>query len=150
VAKDTRIGKYGLHIAECNIDTAATALDRGFAGFLLEGLAGTENRRGAKGLYGLDNGINLNFIVFFLVILVNTLIILKDKMLINKSDLVVLKELSISKDLVSLDRIPASFKSDFNKYFFGKTLVQDEHKHLFAYPHDIKQWVQYLFIAYKD
>jgi hypothetical protein len=71
-------------------------------------------------------------------------------MLINRSDLVILKELSISKDLVPLERIPVSFKSDFNKYFFGKTLVQDENKHLFAYPHDIRQWVQYLFKAYKD
>lgn len=68
----------------------------------------------------------------------------------NRSDLVVLKELSISKELVPVEKIPESFKSDFNKFFFGKTLVQDENKHLFAYPHDVRQWVKYLFIAYKD
>lgn len=68
----------------------------------------------------------------------------------NRSDLVALNELSFSKDLVPVESIPESFKSDFQKFFFGKTLVQDEQKHLFAYPHDIRQWVQCLFLAYKD
>ena len=68
----------------------------------------------------------------------------------NRSDLVVLQELSFSKDLVPVERIPESFKPDFNKFFFGKTLVQDEKKHLFAYPHDIRRWVKYLFLVYKD
>ena len=71
-------------------------------------------------------------------------------MLITRSDLVLLQELSVSKDLVPLERIPESFKSDFDKFFFGKTLVQDEKKHLFAYPHDIRRWVQCVFTAYKD
>lgn len=70
-------------------------------------------------------------------------------MLMRKSDLLVLKELSFSKDLVPVEKIPGAFKSDFNKFFFGKTLVQDETKHLFAYPHDIKRWVQYVFSVYK-
>jgi hypothetical protein len=72
------------------------------------------------------------------------------KTLIRKSDLVILKELSFADDLVPVDRIPVSFKLDFQKFFFGKTLVQDENKKLFVYPHDIRQWVQYVFQVYKD
>jgi len=70
-------------------------------------------------------------------------------MLISRTDISILKELSFSKDLVSIDRIPNSFKVDFNKFFFGKTLVK-ENDSLFAYPHDIKSWVRYVFNTYKD
>ena len=68
----------------------------------------------------------------------------------NRSDLLTLKELSSTKVLVPLEKIPESFKSDFNKFFFGKTLVEDKNKNLFADPHDVKRWVQCVFIDYKD
>lgn len=70
-------------------------------------------------------------------------------MLINKSDILILKELSFSNDLVSIDKIPSSFKHDFDQFFFGKTLVK-ENNHIFAYPHDIKHWVRYVFSKYND
>lgn len=70
-------------------------------------------------------------------------------MLISKTDILTLKELSFSKDLVSIEKIPASFKDDFNRFFFGKTLVK-ENDSLFAYPHDIKNWVRYLFYTYSE
>ena len=70
-------------------------------------------------------------------------------MLINRTDILALKELSFSKDLVSVEKIPNSFKSDFDRFFFGKTLVK-ENNTLFAYPHDIKDWVRYVFHTYKD
>jgi hypothetical protein len=68
----------------------------------------------------------------------------------EKSDLLVLKELSVSNDLVPVESIPESFKSDFYKFFFGKTVVVDEKGQVFAYPHDIKKWVRHLLIAYKE
>ncbi len=82
---------------------------------------------------------------------VNKLIGLKplDKMLIKRTDILRLKELSFSKDMVSIEKIPNSFKTDFDKFFFGKTLVK-ENNSLFAYPHDIKNWVRYIFFTYKD
>ncbi len=70
-------------------------------------------------------------------------------MLISKSDIEILKELSFSKDLVSIEKIPNAFKVDFNKFFFGKTLIKKNNL-LFAYPHDIKSWVRYVFYKYKD
>lgn len=70
-------------------------------------------------------------------------------MLINKTDISTLKNLSLSKDLVCIETIPSAFKSDFNKFFFGKTLVK-ENNSLFAYPHDIKNWVRYIMHTYKD
>lgn len=70
-------------------------------------------------------------------------------MLITRTDISILKELYSSKQLVSLKRIPNSFKMDFDKFFFGKTLVKKDNV-LFAYPHDIKHWVRYIFIKYKD
>lgn len=82
---------------------------------------------------------------------VNKLIGLKplDKMLIKRTDILRLKELSFSKDMVSIEKIPNSFKTDFDKFFFGKTLVK-ENNSLFAYPHDIRNWVRYIFFTYKD
>ena len=70
-------------------------------------------------------------------------------MLMNSSDISILKELSFSKDLVSIEKIPNSFKADFDKFFFGKTLVKEGNR-LFAYPHDIKHWIHYIFLKYND
>lgn len=70
-------------------------------------------------------------------------------MLITINDISTLNQLSFSKDLVSIERIPKSFKMDFSKYFFGKTLVK-EGDTLHAYPHDIKNWVRYVFNKYND
>jgi hypothetical protein len=70
-------------------------------------------------------------------------------MLINRSDISALGQLSTVKDLVPIEKIPSSFKSDFNKFFFGKTLVRDEKNHLFVYPADIKKWIRVLFSTYK-
>lgn len=70
-------------------------------------------------------------------------------MLINRTDISALKNLSLSKDLVCIDAIPSSFKPDFEKFFFGKTMVK-EGDILFAYPHDIKNWVRYIMYTYKD
>ncbi len=71
-------------------------------------------------------------------------------MLMNRSDIVALKSLSVAKELVSLDSIPASFKDDFNKFFFGKTLVRDEQNRRFAYPSDVRKWVRILVQKYSD
>lgn len=60
-----------------------------------------------------------------------------------------LKELSFSKELVPIGKIPESFKKDFDTFIFGKTLVE-ENNVLFAYPQDIKNWVRYVFFTYKD
>jgi hypothetical protein len=70
-------------------------------------------------------------------------------MLINRSDISVLQHLSTVKELVPIEEIPDSFKQDFNKFFFGKTLVKDDQNHLFVYPSDIIQWVRVLFSKYK-
>ena len=65
-------------------------------------------------------------------------------MLTNRTDILILQTLSQVKDLVAIEKIPHSFKDDFDKYFFGKTLVKKEQS-FFAYPHDIKQWVKHVF-----
>ncbi|CAM3001766.1 hypothetical protein SAMN05443667_10816 [Flavobacterium gillisiae] len=70
-------------------------------------------------------------------------------MLMTRQDILSLKNLSTVKDFVSVDRIPAAFKNDFQRFFFGKTLVKDNDT-LFAYPHDIKMWVRFIFNKYKD
>lgn len=69
--------------------------------------------------------------------------------LMTRSDLQVLNEFVSGEDLVPIERIPLSFKPDFDRFFFGKTLVKKENG-LFVYPHDIKKWVAYLFYIYKD
>jgi coenzyme F420-reducing hydrogenase delta subunit len=71
-------------------------------------------------------------------------------MSMTRTDLAALKELSFAKDLVSIERIPCSFMSDFDVFFFGKTLVKGDDGILFAYPHDIRQWVKYLFVTYSE
>jgi len=70
-------------------------------------------------------------------------------MLMTNKDISTLKILSFSKDLVSIKEVPDSFKLDFDTFFFGKTLVK-QNNILFAYPHDIKHWVRYVFAKYKD
>jgi len=70
-------------------------------------------------------------------------------MLITRSDISVLQHLSTVKELVPVEEIPNSFQADFDKYFFGKTLVKDDKNNLFAYPSDIRQWIRMLFSTYK-
>ena len=105
--------------------------------------------------------INSIFIKIFLLIFVlyNTASVPTNKLNMNtivsttsmtRSDLAALQELSFVKDLVSIERIPKSFMSDFDSFFFGKTLVKASDGILFAYPHDIRRWVKYLFVKYND
>ena len=68
-------------------------------------------------------------------------------MLINRQDFDLLKTLSTTKELVSIDTIPSSLKPDFQYYFFGKTLMK-ENNLLYAYPHDIRNWVRFVFEKY--
>lgn len=68
-------------------------------------------------------------------------------MLVNRQDIVSLKSLSTTKDLVAVDTIPTAFKQDFDLFFFGKTLVKQDNL-LFAYPHDIKIWIRFMFNKY--
>lgn len=68
-------------------------------------------------------------------------------MLVTRQDILSLKSLSTTKDLVNVDTIPNTFKSDFKLYFFGKTLLKKDNS-LFAYPHDIKMWVHFMFNKY--
>jgi hypothetical protein len=49
--------------------------------------------------------------------------------------------------MVAVDAIPSAFKQDFNVYFFGKTLLKKDNL-LFAYPHDIKMWIRFMFNKY--
>jgi len=68
-------------------------------------------------------------------------------MLVNRQDINTLKMLSTAKDLVCVDVIPPALKSDFQIYFLGKTLVK-QNNIVFAYPHDIKKWVHFIFNKY--
>lgn len=68
-------------------------------------------------------------------------------MLITRQDILSLKNLSTTKELVGVDTIPNAFKSDFQLYFFGKTLLKKDNS-LFAYPHDIKMWIRFMFNKY--
>lgn len=70
-------------------------------------------------------------------------------MLITKTDIKTLRNLSLANDLVPVDTIPASFKNDFQRFFLGKTLTKDSNNRLLAYPHDIRQWVRYVFNTYQ-
>lgn len=70
-------------------------------------------------------------------------------MLMTRTDLLQLRSLADAKRLVSLDCIPSSFQDDFNRFFFGKTLVKKNNQ-LFAYPGDIRNWVGYVFDKYKN
>ncbi|CAN1542904.1 hypothetical protein MCETHM1_01834 [Flavobacteriaceae bacterium] len=69
-------------------------------------------------------------------------------MLMKREDIVVLQNLLTVKELVDVERIPTVFKNDFQMYFFGKTLVK-ENNVVFAYPHDVKMWVSFIFNKYK-
>lgn len=68
-------------------------------------------------------------------------------MLITRQDILSLKTLSTTKDLVAVDTIPNAFKDDFKLFFFGKTLLKKDNS-LFAYPHDVKMWIRFMFNKY--
>jgi hypothetical protein len=70
-------------------------------------------------------------------------------MLVNREDIITLRNLSLTKDLVLLDDIPTSFKEDFFLFFFGKTFIKKGDS-LFAYPHDIKLWTKLMFNKYSS
>ena len=70
-------------------------------------------------------------------------------MLITKTDIKTLRDLSLAIDLVPVDTVPAPFKSDFQKFFLGKTLTKDHNNRLSAYPYDVRQWVRYVFHTYQ-
>jgi len=67
---------------------------------------------------------------------------------LTKSDLLTLSQLLTKTELVPVDGIPLSFKDDFDQYFFGKTMVMDDSNKLFVHPHDIKNWVRFIFEKY--
>lgn len=68
-------------------------------------------------------------------------------MLVNRQDIVSLQNLSTAKELVAVDEIPIVFKQDFKLFFFGKTLVKKDDS-LFAYPHDVKDWIRFMINKY--
>ncbi len=70
-------------------------------------------------------------------------------MLVTKNDILFLGNLSTTKNLVSVDKIPVVFQTDFQIYFFGKTLLKKDEL-LFAYPHDIKTWIAFMFNKYNE
>lgn len=68
-------------------------------------------------------------------------------MLVTRQDIITLKNLSTTKDLIAVDTIPIAFKKDFQLFFFGKTFLKKDDT-LFAYPHDIKKWTLFMFNKY--
>lgn len=68
-------------------------------------------------------------------------------MLVTRQDIITLKNLSTTKDLIAVDTIPIVFKKDFQLFFFGKTFLKKDDT-LFAYPHDIKKWTLFMFNKY--
>lgn len=68
-------------------------------------------------------------------------------MLVTRQDILFLGNLSTTKELVAIDTIPIVFEKDFKLYFFGKTLMKKDEL-LFAYPHDIKIWIRFMFNKY--
>ncbi|MFZ6023965.1 MAG: hypothetical protein ACOYVG_05860 [Bacteroidota bacterium] len=68
-------------------------------------------------------------------------------MLIRRSDIDALKTLSSASEMVNVRSIPETFKHEFDRYFFGKTLVKKQGS-LFAHPNDIRQWVTYIVNRY--
>jgi hypothetical protein len=68
-------------------------------------------------------------------------------MLINRDDILSLKELFTSTEPIEVESIPIVFKQDFNLFFFGKTLLKKDNL-LFAYPNDIKAWILFMFKKY--
>jgi uncharacterized Rmd1/YagE family protein len=69
-------------------------------------------------------------------------------MFVTRQDILTLKTLSTTKNIVDVNSIPANLKNEFQLYFFGKTLLKMNGS-LFAYPHDVKLWVNFLFKKYK-
>ena len=67
---------------------------------------------------------------------------------ISRNDITFLIDVSNSNSLVGLNQIPINLKNEFDLYFFGKTLVS-KNNNTFAYPHDIKNWIDSLFAKYK-
>jgi hypothetical protein len=70
-------------------------------------------------------------------------------MLVTRQDIIALKNLSTTKELIAVDTIPSTFKTDFQLFFFGKTLLKKDNI-LFAYPHDIKMWTRFMFNKYNE
>lgn len=68
-------------------------------------------------------------------------------MLVTRQDILFLSNLSTTKELVAVDSIPIAFLSDFKLHFFGKTLMKKDEL-LFAYPHDVKVWIRFMFNKY--
>ncbi len=68
-------------------------------------------------------------------------------MLVTRKDILFLGNLSTTTELVAVDTIPNAFVKDFKLYFFGKTFMKKDDL-LFAYPHDIKIWVRFMFNKY--
>lgn len=67
--------------------------------------------------------------------------------MMNRTDILNLVELSKSNEVTPITNIPQAFKSDFDIFFFGKTLTR-EGVILCAYPTDIKAWVRFVFNKY--
>ena len=70
-------------------------------------------------------------------------------MLVNRQNILELKNLSEVNDLVAINTIPKVFKADFDRFFFGKTITKNSNNDLAVYPHDIKQWVRIMFNTYQ-
>lgn len=70
-------------------------------------------------------------------------------MLVTRKDISFISTLARTKDLVAIDSIPKAFKKDFDYFFFGKTLTKKDNA-LFAYPHDIKAWIKFIYEKYND
>lgn len=69
-------------------------------------------------------------------------------MLVSRQDIIALKKLGTTRDFIPVDSIPVAFKAEFQSYFLGKTFVKKDDT-LCAYPHDIKNWIHYLFTKYR-
>lgn len=69
-------------------------------------------------------------------------------MLVTRKDIIELRNLSTTKELVAIDSIPSTFKKDFQLFFFGKTFLKKDNT-LFAYPHDVKKWTIFMINKYK-
>jgi hypothetical protein len=73
---------------------------------------------------------------------------MESTMLMTRADLMALRSLAQCSEPVALDQIPASFRPEFERYFFGKTLVRKSGQ-LFAYPHDVRNWAVSVVETYK-
>ena len=69
-------------------------------------------------------------------------------MLIKRENILELVKLTELKGFVPISAVPKVFKSDFDKFFFGKTMTKDSNNNIVAYSHDIKQWVSNMFKKY--